>query len=63
MVEQLLARVAELETMLVQRDQRIAELERQVGADSANSSRPPSSDAPVGEEAGEEALVADEVGA
>jgi len=46
LVEQLLARVAELETALTQRDQRIAELERQLGADSANSSRPPSSDAP-----------------
>lgn len=46
LVEQLLARVAELETVLVQRDQRIAELERQLGADSENSSRPPSSDAP-----------------
>jgi transposase len=46
LVEQLLARVTELETALAQRDQRIAELERQLGADSANSSRPPSSDAP-----------------
>lgn len=53
LVEQLLARVAELETALAQRDRviagqvdRIAELERQLGADSANSSRPPSSDAP-----------------
>jgi transposase len=46
LVEQLLARVAELETALAQRDQRIAELERQLGADSTNSSRPPSSDAP-----------------
>lgn len=39
-------RVADLETALAQRDQRIAELERQLGADSANSSRPLSSDAP-----------------
>lgn len=46
LVEQLLARVAELETALVQRDERIAELERRLGADSENSSRPPSSDAP-----------------
>ena len=46
LVEQLLARVAELETALAQRDQRVAELERQLGADSGNSSRPPSSDAP-----------------
>lgn len=53
LVEQLLARVTELETALAQRDRvitgqadRIAELERQLGADSANSSRPPSSDAP-----------------
>lgn len=46
LVEQLLARVAELETALAQRDQRIAELERRFTADSSNSSRPPSSDAP-----------------
>jgi transposase len=46
LVEQLLARVAELETALAQRDERIAELERQLAADSSNSSRPPSSDAP-----------------
>jgi hypothetical protein len=53
LVEQLLTRVTELETALAQRDQwllerdqRIAELECQLGADSANSSRPPSSDAP-----------------
>ncbi|MEC3982855.1 IS66 family transposase [Amycolatopsis sp. H20-H5] len=48
MVEQLLARVQELESALAQRDQRIAELERQLGQDSSNSSRPPSSDAPWG---------------
>src|SRR5437879_6119800 len=46
MVEQLLARVRELETALEQRDRRIAELERQLARDSSNSSRPPSSDAP-----------------
>jgi transposase len=46
MVEQLLARVSELEAALVQRDERIAELERRLAADSSNSSRPPSSDAP-----------------
>jgi transposase len=46
LVEQLLARVAELETALAQRDARIVELERRVAADSSNSSRPPSSDAP-----------------
>jgi transposase len=46
LVEQLLARVAELETALAQRDERIAELERQLAADSSNSSRPPSSDGP-----------------
>ncbi|MGB3438973.1 MAG: DUF6444 domain-containing protein, partial [Actinophytocola sp.] len=44
--------MAELETALVQRDrviaeqgERIAELERRLGRDSTNSSRPPSSDA------------------
>lgn len=46
LVEQLLARVAELETALAQRDERIAGLERRLVADSSNSSRPPSSDAP-----------------
>lgn len=46
LVEQLLARVAELETALAQRDERVAELERQLACDSSNSSRPPSSDAP-----------------
>jgi transposase len=45
-VEQLLIRVAELEAALAQRDQRIAELERRLSADSSDSSRPPSSDAP-----------------
>ena len=52
-LEQLLARMAELEAGLVARDrviaaqvERIAELERQLTADSSNSSRPPSSDAP-----------------
>jgi transposase len=38
--------IAGLEAALVDRDARIAELERRVGADSSNSSRPPSSDAP-----------------
>jgi transposase len=46
LVEQLLARVTELETALAQRDQRITELERRLAADSSNSSRPPSSDTP-----------------
>jgi transposase len=46
LVEQLLARVAELETALAQRDERVAELERQLASDSSNSSRPPSSDTP-----------------
>lgn len=46
MVERLLACVRELEAALEQRDRRIAELERQLGQDSSNSSRPPSSDAP-----------------
>ena len=46
LVEQLLARVRDLETALEQRDCRIAELERRLEQDSSNSSRPPSSDAP-----------------
>jgi transposase len=46
LVEQLLARVADLETALAQRDERVAELERQLASDSSNSSRPPSSDTP-----------------
>ena len=45
-VEQLLARVRDLEVALEQRDRRIAELEQRLGQDSSNSSRPPSSDAP-----------------
>ncbi|MGB8254627.1 MAG: DUF6444 domain-containing protein, partial [Pseudonocardiaceae bacterium] len=44
--EQLLAHVVELERVIVAQADRIAELERKVGADSSNSSRPPSSDAP-----------------
>jgi len=53
LLERLLARVAELEAGLAARDrviaaqaERIAELERRLAADSSNSSRPPSSDAP-----------------
>lgn len=46
LVERLLARVAELEAALAQRDERIAELERRLGTDSSNSSKPPSSDVP-----------------
>src|SRR5690242_11137376 len=53
LLERVLARVAELEAALVERDrviavqgERIAELERRLGQDSSNSSRPPSSDAP-----------------
>lgn len=53
LVERLLARVADLEATLAGRDrvileqgERIAELERRLSADSSNSSRPPSSDAP-----------------
>jgi transposase len=53
LLERVLARVAELETALAERDrviaeqgERIAELERRLGQDSSNSSRPPSSDAP-----------------
>jgi transposase len=53
LLERVLARVAELEAALVERDrviaeqgERIAELERRLGEDSSNSSRPPSSDAP-----------------
>jgi transposase len=53
LLERVLTRVAALEAALVERDrviagqaERIAELERQLGKDSSNSSRPPSSDAP-----------------
>jgi transposase len=53
LLERVLARVAELEAALVERDrviaeqgERIAELERRLGQDSSNSSRPPSSDTP-----------------
>lgn len=53
LLERVLARVAELEAVLVERDrviaaqgERIAELERRLGRDSTNSSRPPSSDVP-----------------
>jgi transposase len=52
-VERLLARVRELESVVVQQRRviaeqadRIGELERRVGRDSSTSSRPPSSDAP-----------------
>ena len=51
--EQLLALVGGLSARVVEQDRvigeqadRIAELERRLGADSSNSSRPPSSDAP-----------------
>jgi uncharacterized coiled-coil protein SlyX len=43
LVEQLPAQLAELETALAQRDALVTELERQLAADSSNSSRPPSS--------------------
>lgn len=53
LLERVLARVVELEAALAERDrviaeqgERIAELERRLGQDSSNSSRPPSSDAP-----------------
>jgi transposase len=53
LLERVLARVAELEAALAERDrviaeqgERIAELERRLGQDSSNSSRPPSSDMP-----------------
>jgi transposase len=53
LLERVLTRVAELEAALAERDrviavqgERIAELERRLGQDSSNSSRPPSSDAP-----------------
>jgi transposase len=44
--EELLAENAELKRMVVVLTERVAELERRLGADSSNSSRPPSSDAP-----------------
>ena len=53
LVEQLLARVRELESMVVRQQRviaeqadRIVELQRRLGRDSSTSSRPPSSDAP-----------------
>jgi uncharacterized coiled-coil protein SlyX len=53
LVEQLLARVRELESVVVDQQQvidrqadRIAELQRRLGQSSSTSSRPPSSDAP-----------------
>ena len=46
LVERLLARVRELESVVVAQADRIAELERRLGRDSSTSSRPPSSDAP-----------------
>jgi len=42
------AKITELEATVAQQSKRIVELERQLGADSSNSSRPPSSDAPWG---------------
>jgi len=44
--EQLAAENAELKRMVAVLTERVAELERRLGADSSNSSRPPSSDAP-----------------
>jgi transposase len=44
--EELIAENAELKRMVAVLTERVAELERRLGADSSNSSRPPSSDAP-----------------
>ena len=44
--EQLVVENAELKRMLAVVTERVAELERRLGSDSSNSSRPPSSDAP-----------------
>jgi transposase len=46
LVGQLRAQVVELERIVREQADEIAELKRQVSADSSNSSRPPSSDAP-----------------
>jgi transposase len=44
LVEQLRMQVAELERIVVEQSDEIVELKRRLGADSSNSSRPPSSD-------------------
>src|SRR5204863_4188930 len=46
LVERLTARMVELERIVGEQADEIAELKRQASADSSNSSRPPSSDAP-----------------
>ena len=45
-LEEVLAELVELRRVVAAQAERIAELERQLSADSSNSSRPPSSDAP-----------------
>jgi transposase len=45
-LEEILAELVELRRVVAAQAERIAELERRVSADSSNSSRPPSSDAP-----------------
>ena len=46
LVDELSQRNAELERVIAEQADRIAELQRRLGADSSNSSRPPSADAP-----------------
>lgn len=45
-LEEVLAKLVELRRVVAVQAERIAELERRLSADSSNSSRPPSSDAP-----------------
>jgi transposase len=55
-------RIVQLEETVARQVDLIAELQRRLGADSSNSSKPPSSDPPWGQ-AGAQALVANAVGA
>jgi hypothetical protein len=63
LVGELTARVVELERIVAEQADEIADLRRGSLADSSNSSRPPSLGCAVVEAAGEEAFVADQVGA
>jgi hypothetical protein len=62
LVDQLRAQVGEVERVVVEQVDEIATLKRRLGADSSNSSRPPSSGEPWDKAAGQEALVTDSVG-
>jgi len=63
LVERLTSRMVELERIVRDQANEIVELKRQVSADSSNSSRPPSSDAPWSKQPAKKALVSDQVGA